>query len=150
MRRESERANFQASLQAVSKHFTQTQLEGDFVAYLAFFLVLPFQLGLSVIATGFRHRRDITYKKLISEMTEPTLVRKPQPQRKALTVGSSASVNREQGGVSRTRRLSFLREGRSNLQAPLNPASIFRVRASGLPPDIFSASNFPKASLRDR
>lgn len=50
-------------------------------------------------ATGSRNRRDITsYQKVISKMTEPPRMRKPQRQRNSLTVVSSAlgkSTNRE-------------------------------------------------------
>lgn len=60
------------------------------------------------LATSSRNRRDITsYQKVISKMTEPPRTRKPQRQRNALTLVSSAFGQiDEQGGVSRTRRLN--------------------------------------------
>lgn len=53
----------------------------------------------SVVGDGLTNHRDITsYQKVISKMTEPPRMRKPQRQRNSLTVVSSAfgkSTNRE-------------------------------------------------------
>lgn len=83
-------------------------------------------------------------------MTEPPRVQKPQRQRNALTVVPLLSANRRTGRGVRHQAVEFFQERPSNLWARFNPASISRVRASGLIPHIFSASSFPKASLRDR